>query len=74
LRASGFSAEAERAEQGRGGEALSDRVLDAICLIGRVAQCRERLAAYREAGLDLAILWPAMGVDSAREVVSAFRQ
>jgi alkanesulfonate monooxygenase SsuD/methylene tetrahydromethanopterin reductase-like flavin-dependent oxidoreductase (luciferase family) len=34
LRASGFSEEAERGEQGAGGEALSDRVLDAICRIG----------------------------------------
>jgi alkanesulfonate monooxygenase SsuD/methylene tetrahydromethanopterin reductase-like flavin-dependent oxidoreductase (luciferase family) len=74
LRASGFSAEADKAEQGAGGEALSDRVLDAICLIGPVAHCRERLAAYRDAGLDLPILWPAMGVDSAREVIAAFRQ
>jgi alkanesulfonate monooxygenase SsuD/methylene tetrahydromethanopterin reductase-like flavin-dependent oxidoreductase (luciferase family) len=74
LRASGFSAEADKAEQGAGGEALSDRVLDAICLIGPVGRCRERLAAYREAGLDLPILWPAMGVDSAREVIAAFRQ
>ena len=74
LRASGFSEEADKAEQGAGGEALSDRVLDAICLIGPVGHCRERLAAYREAGLDLPILWPAMGVDSAREVVSTFRQ
>src|SRR5439155_520635 len=55
-------------------EALSDRVLDAICLIGPVARCRERLAAYREAGLDLPILWPAMGVEAAREVIAAFRQ
>jgi alkanesulfonate monooxygenase SsuD/methylene tetrahydromethanopterin reductase-like flavin-dependent oxidoreductase (luciferase family) len=74
LRASGFSEEADKAEQGAGGEALSDRVLDAICLIGPVAHCRDRLAAYREAGLDLPILWPAMGVDSAREVISAFRR
>ncbi len=74
LRTSGFIAEADKAEQGAGGEALSDRVLDAICLIGPVAHCRERLAAYRDAGLDLPILWPAMGVDSAREVISAFRQ
>ena len=74
LRASGFSAEADKAEQAAGGEALSDRVLDAICLIGPVVHCRERLAAYRDAGLDLPILWPAMGVDSAREVIAAFRQ
>jgi alkanesulfonate monooxygenase SsuD/methylene tetrahydromethanopterin reductase-like flavin-dependent oxidoreductase (luciferase family) len=73
LRASGFRAEADKAEQGAGGAALSDRVLDAICLIGPVGHCRERLAAYRDAGLDLPILWPAMGVDSAREVIAAFR-
>src|SRR4029077_5495679 len=74
LRASGFSAEADKAEQGAGGEALSDRVLDAICLIRPVAHCRDRIAAYREAGLDLPILWPAMGVDAARDVVAAFRR
>lgn len=74
LRASGFTAEADKAEQGMGGEALSDRLLDAICLIGPVERCRDRLAEYRDAGVDLPILWPAFGVDSAREIVTAFRQ
>ena len=74
LRASGFTAEADKAEQGVGGEALSDRLLDAICLIGPVECCRDRLAEYRDAGVDLPILWPAFGIDSAREIVTAFRQ
>jgi alkanesulfonate monooxygenase SsuD/methylene tetrahydromethanopterin reductase-like flavin-dependent oxidoreductase (luciferase family) len=74
IRASGFTAEADKAEQGGGGEALSDRLLDAICLLGPVSRCRDRLAEYRDAGLDLPILWPAMGVDSAREVIARFRQ
>jgi alkanesulfonate monooxygenase SsuD/methylene tetrahydromethanopterin reductase-like flavin-dependent oxidoreductase (luciferase family) len=74
MRASGFAPEADRAAQGAGGEALSDRLLDAICLIGSVARCRERLAAYREAGLGLPILWPGMGVDNARQVVTGFTQ
>jgi 5,10-methylenetetrahydromethanopterin reductase len=74
LRASGFMAEADKAEQGVGGEALSDRLLDAICLIGPVERCRDRLAEYRDAGVDLPILWPAFGVDSAREVIATFRQ
>ena len=76
LRASGFIAEAELAERGAGGAALSDRVLDAICLIGPVARCRQRLALYREAGLDLPILWPGalLGIDGAREVIASFRQ
>jgi len=72
LRASGFGEEADRAERGVGGDALSDRVLDAICLIGPVGRCRDRLALYREAGLDLPILWPALGVESAKEVIAAF--
>jgi alkanesulfonate monooxygenase SsuD/methylene tetrahydromethanopterin reductase-like flavin-dependent oxidoreductase (luciferase family) len=72
LRASGFGAEADKAEQGAGGDALSDRVLDAICLLGPIDRCRERIAAYREAGLDLPIIWPALGIASAREVIAAF--
>ena len=76
LRASGFTAEADKAEQGAGGDALSDRVLDAICLIGPIGRCLDRLALYREAGLDLPILWPGalLGIDGAREVIAAFRQ
>jgi alkanesulfonate monooxygenase SsuD/methylene tetrahydromethanopterin reductase-like flavin-dependent oxidoreductase (luciferase family) len=74
LRASGFVEEADRAALGVGGDALSDRVLDAICLIGPVGRCRDRLAEYRAAGLDLPILWPGLGIDTAREVIAAFRQ
>jgi alkanesulfonate monooxygenase SsuD/methylene tetrahydromethanopterin reductase-like flavin-dependent oxidoreductase (luciferase family) len=74
LRASGFAEEADRAEQGAGSDSLSDRVLDAICLIGPVSRCRERIAEYRAAGLDLPILWPGLGVDTARQVIEAFRQ
>jgi hypothetical protein len=73
-RASGFVEEADRAEQGAGSEALVDRVLDAICAIGPVGRCRDRLAQYRAAGLDLPILWPGRGVGTAREVITAFRQ
>ena len=54
--------------------ALSDRVLDAICLIGPINHCRERLASYRDAGLGLPIWWPGIGVDVARGVIEAFRQ
>jgi alkanesulfonate monooxygenase SsuD/methylene tetrahydromethanopterin reductase-like flavin-dependent oxidoreductase (luciferase family) len=76
LRASGFAAEADKAEEGVGDAALSDRVLDAICLIGPVGRCRDRLALYREAGLDLPILWPGalLGIEGAREVIAAFGQ
>ncbi len=72
LRASGFDVEADKAEQGAGGDALSDRVLDAICLLGPIEHCRDRIAAYREVGLDLPIIWPALGLESAREAIAAF--
>jgi 5,10-methylenetetrahydromethanopterin reductase len=74
LRASGFAAEANLAEQNHVDAALSDRVLDAICLIGPVTHCRQRLAEYREAGVDLPFLWPPVDVDAARAVIQAFRQ
>jgi len=74
MRASGFTAEADKAEQGIGDDALSDRLLDAICLLGPAPRCRERLTEYRQAGLDLPILWPGVGANSAREVIAAFRR
>jgi alkanesulfonate monooxygenase SsuD/methylene tetrahydromethanopterin reductase-like flavin-dependent oxidoreductase (luciferase family) len=74
LRASGFAEEAAKGEAGAGGEALSDRLLDAICLIGPLGRCQERLAQYREAGLDLPILWPAIGLAEALAVIEAFRR
>lgn len=74
LRVSGFPAEAEQAERGAGAAALSDAFLDAVCLIGPVARCRERLAAFTAAGLDLPILMPPIGVDNARSVIAAFAQ
>jgi len=74
FRASGFAQEAMKAEQGAGGAALSDRLLDAVCLIGPSSRCRDQLAAYREAGTDLPILSPPIGADGAREVIRAFRR
>jgi alkanesulfonate monooxygenase SsuD/methylene tetrahydromethanopterin reductase-like flavin-dependent oxidoreductase (luciferase family) len=46
-----FTAEAERAEGGGGAASLSDRFLEAVCLIGSVERCRERLAAFSAAGV-----------------------
>ena len=74
LRVSGFTAEAEKAAQGRGAESLSDRFLDAVCLIGPVTRCREQLAAFTEAGLDLPILVAPIGIDGARTVIAAFKE
>jgi len=61
-------------EKGQGMAGLSDRLLDAICLIGPPERCREHLGAFRAAGVDLPILYPPIGVDGARAVVQAFRR
>jgi alkanesulfonate monooxygenase SsuD/methylene tetrahydromethanopterin reductase-like flavin-dependent oxidoreductase (luciferase family) len=74
FRASGFTAEAAEMEKGGGGASLSDRLLDAVCLLGPLARCREQLAAFRTAGVDLPILVPPIGVDGARAVIKAFRR
>ncbi len=74
FRASGFAEEAAKAEAGAGGDSLSDRLLDAVCLIGPMSRCREQLQAFRAAGVDLPILSPPIGVDGAREVIRAFRR
>jgi alkanesulfonate monooxygenase SsuD/methylene tetrahydromethanopterin reductase-like flavin-dependent oxidoreductase (luciferase family) len=72
FRASGFADEAAEMEKGAGGAALSDRLLDAVCLLGPMARCRAQLAAFRSAGVDLPILVPPIGVDSARAVIRGF--
>ena len=61
-------------EQGAGPTALSDRLLDAVCLLGSAARCGEQLAAFRTAGVELPILLPAVGADGARKVIQAFRR
>jgi hypothetical protein len=73
LQVSGFTAEAEKARQGAGADSLSDKFLDAVCLIGPVSRCRERLAKFTAAGIDLPILLPPIGVDGARAVIDAFK-
>jgi hypothetical protein len=47
---------------------------EVFCLIGPVGRCRERLAQHRDAGLDLPILWPGLGVETAQSVIAVFRQ
>jgi alkanesulfonate monooxygenase SsuD/methylene tetrahydromethanopterin reductase-like flavin-dependent oxidoreductase (luciferase family) len=74
FRASGFTEEAAQAEAGAGGASLSDRLLDAVCLIGPISRCREQLAAFRAAGVDLPILSPPIGAEGARELIRAFRR
>lgn len=74
FRASGFEAEAVEMEKGAGGAALTDRLLDAICLIGPSGRCNEQLSEFRAAGLDFPILVPPIGVEGARMVINEFRR
>jgi alkanesulfonate monooxygenase SsuD/methylene tetrahydromethanopterin reductase-like flavin-dependent oxidoreductase (luciferase family) len=74
FRASGFGPEAEQMEKGVGGPSLSDRILDAVCLTGPLARCREQLAVFRSAGVDLPIIVAPIGVEGARSVIKAFRR
>jgi alkanesulfonate monooxygenase SsuD/methylene tetrahydromethanopterin reductase-like flavin-dependent oxidoreductase (luciferase family) len=74
FRAMGYADEAARMERGGGQDALTDRLLDAVCLLGPITRCREQLEAFRTAGVDLPILMPPMGVEAARTVIQAFRR
>ena len=74
FRAMGYTDEVALMERGVGQDALSDRLLDAVCLLGPATRCRERLEAFRTAGVDLPILMPPMGVEAARTVIQAFRR
>ena len=65
FRRSGFDAEADAmtAAAARGDAAgvraaITDRMLDEVLLVGSMARCRERLAAFREAGIDYPLLAP----------------
>jgi hypothetical protein len=70
----GFADEAALMEHGEGMAALSDRLLDEICLIGPISRCQERLGAFRAAGVGMPILYPPVGLDGARQVIQAFRR
>jgi len=51
--------------------ATSDALIDATSLAGTPAQCRERLAAYRDSGIDLPILSPFARGPGAKAVFEA---
>jgi alkanesulfonate monooxygenase SsuD/methylene tetrahydromethanopterin reductase-like flavin-dependent oxidoreductase (luciferase family) len=55
---------------------LSDRLMDEVCLVGPLSRCQEHLAAFREAGVDEAIIAPqAVKEEHAtaiRQLIEAF--
>jgi alkanesulfonate monooxygenase SsuD/methylene tetrahydromethanopterin reductase-like flavin-dependent oxidoreductase (luciferase family) len=57
-------------------EALTDDMLDAVALLGPAERCRERLEAFREAGVQLPIIVPnpiskESNVDVMRKMIKA---
>ena len=74
FRAMGYTDEAALMERGAGQDSLTDRLLDAVCLLGPVTRCREQLETFRSAGVDIPILLPPIGVEAARTVIQAFRR
>jgi len=80
---SGFEAEAkavtdavQRGDQKAQQAAMSNRLLDAVALVGPASRCIERLAAFRQAGAEMPILVPSMGgsdpAAGIRQVIKAF--
>jgi alkanesulfonate monooxygenase SsuD/methylene tetrahydromethanopterin reductase-like flavin-dependent oxidoreductase (luciferase family) len=57
FQSSGFVEEAEALAKGNA-NGVSDRMAEAVSLIGPPSRCREQLAAFREAGIQLPIIVP----------------
>jgi hypothetical protein len=64
IAAQGFEAEAanvaklwQEGDRKAAVEAVSDELIDALCILGPAEACKERLESFREAGLDTPILW-----------------
>ena len=76
---SGFEEEAASLLKGDGSGFVSDKMADELCLIGPPARCRERLAAFQEAGIQMPIFNPSpVGSesygDAVRNAIEAFAQ
>ncbi|MGO9060379.1 MAG: LLM class flavin-dependent oxidoreductase [Candidatus Binataceae bacterium] len=82
LAKSGFEAEAkaameaaQRGDQKGQAAALSNRLVDALTLVGPPSRCIERLAAFREAGAQMPIIVPGTGSDpvgNTRNLIKIF--
>lgn len=85
FRRSGFETEAEevtealeRGDQAAVAAAVSDRLMDEVCLVGPLSRCREQLAAFHEAGVAYPILAPQAVQEeqpdaAARRFLTSFR-
>ena len=77
----GFAAEAatiaeawSRGDRAGAERAVSDAMIDATSIAGTPQDCRERLEAYRQSGIDLPIISPfARGPDARARFEAAIR-
>jgi len=51
---------------------ISDEMVDAFYVVGPAARCKERIAAYRQAGIDLPLLLPRL--EDYRKVAETLNQ
>jgi alkanesulfonate monooxygenase SsuD/methylene tetrahydromethanopterin reductase-like flavin-dependent oxidoreductase (luciferase family) len=65
----------QRGDRDRAVALVPDALVDAVALAGSAAQCRERIAQYREAGVTLPIVTPRIvaggGTPAVREAIRA---
>ena len=76
---SGFEDEAASLLKGDGSGFVSEKMADELCLIGPPDRCRERLAAFQEAGIQMPIFNPSpVGGesygDAVRSAIETFAQ
>jgi alkanesulfonate monooxygenase SsuD/methylene tetrahydromethanopterin reductase-like flavin-dependent oxidoreductase (luciferase family) len=57
-----------------GVEPTPEGVVDAVCLRGDVAEARERLDAFRQAGADLPVVYPVLAAGEGRDASIAALQ
>jgi alkanesulfonate monooxygenase SsuD/methylene tetrahydromethanopterin reductase-like flavin-dependent oxidoreductase (luciferase family) len=63
-----------RGDRATAEQAVSDAMIDATSVSGRPDQCRNRIEAYRQSGIDLPIISPfARGPDAKARFEAAIR-
>jgi len=76
FQSSGFVKEAEELAKGNV-SAVTDKMAEAVSLVGPPSRCREQLAAFREAGVQLPIIVPVAApgqtaVEAVRKAIQTF--
>lgn len=78
FQSSGFVEEAERLAKGDA-NAVTDKMAESVSLVGPPSRCREQLAAFREAGVQLPIIVPVVApgqtpAQAVRKAIETFAE